>query len=50
MVSAVRSKLSLKLVPESVLGLKILKRGYVAKYKQGQAFIVRKQRRNQPPW
>jgi hypothetical protein len=28
------------LVPESVLGLKQLKRGYVAKYKQGQAFIV----------
>ena len=31
---------SAKLVPESVLGLKILKRGYVAKYQQGQAFIV----------
>lgn len=31
---------SAKLVPESVLGLKILKRGYVAKYTQGQAFIV----------
>jgi hypothetical protein len=28
------------LVPESVLGLRELKRGYVAKYKQGQAFIV----------
>ena len=28
------------LIPESVLGLKLLKRGYVAKYKQGQAFIV----------
>jgi hypothetical protein len=28
------------MVPESVLGLKQLKRGYVAKYKQGQAFIV----------
>jgi len=28
------------LVPESVLGLKELKRGYVAKYKLGQAFIV----------
>ena len=26
--------------PQSVLGLKELKRGYVAKYKQGQAFIV----------
>jgi len=31
---------SAKLVPESVLGLKILKRGYVAKYAVGQAFIV----------
>lgn len=31
---------SAHLVPESVLGLKILKRGYVAKYAQGQAFIV----------
>jgi hypothetical protein len=28
------------LVPESVLGLKQLRRGYVAKYRQGQAFIV----------
>ena len=28
------------LVPQSVLGLKELKRGYVAKYKQGQAFLV----------
>ena len=28
------------LIPESVLGIKLLKRGYVAKYKQGQAFIV----------
>ena len=28
------------MVPESVLGLKELKRGYVAKYKQAQAFIV----------
>jgi len=27
-------------VPQSVLGLKELKHGYVAKYKQGQAFIV----------
>ena len=33
-------EISAGLVPESVLGLKILKRGYVAKYKQGQAFIV----------
>jgi len=31
---------SARLVPESVLGLKILKRGYVAKYTHGQAFIV----------
>ena len=31
---------SVRLVPESVLGLKLLKRGYVAKYKQGQAFVV----------
>jgi len=31
---------SVRLVPESVLGLRLLKRGYVAKYKQGQAFIV----------
>ncbi|HTM17699.1 MAG TPA: hypothetical protein VL135_12370, partial [Terracidiphilus sp.] len=29
-----------KLVPESVLGLRILKRGYIAKYATGQAFIV----------
>ena len=29
-----------RLVPESVLGLRELKRGYVAKYKQGQAFLV----------
>jgi Family of unknown function (DUF6599) len=29
-----------RVVPESVLGLKELKRGYVAKYAQGQAFIV----------
>jgi hypothetical protein len=31
---------SARLVPESVLGLKTLKRGYVAKYNAGQAFIV----------
>jgi hypothetical protein len=31
---------STRLVPESVLGLRELKRGYVAKYKQGQAFLV----------
>jgi Family of unknown function (DUF6599) len=31
---------SVRLVPESVLGLKQLKRGYVAKYAQAQAFVV----------
>ncbi len=31
---------SARLIPESVLGLRLLKRGYVAKYRQGQAFIV----------
>lgn len=31
---------STRMVPESVLGLRLLKRGYVAKYAQGQAFIV----------
>jgi hypothetical protein len=31
---------SVRLVPESVLGLRQLKRGYVAKYKEGQAFVV----------
>ena len=31
---------SVRLVPESVLGLSQLKRGYVGKYKQGQAFLV----------
>jgi len=34
---------SVGLVPESVLGLKVLKRGYVARYTQGQAFIVTEQ-------
>lgn len=29
-----------RLVPESVLGLRILKRGYVAQYDRGQAFVV----------
>ncbi len=32
--------ISARLVPESVLGLRQLKRGFVAKYAQGQAFIV----------
>jgi hypothetical protein len=31
---------SARLVPESVLGIRQLKRGFVAKYAQGQAFIV----------
>lgn len=31
---------SLRLVPESVLGLRILKRGYVAQYDYGKAFVV----------
>jgi hypothetical protein len=33
-------QLMLKLVPESVLGLRILKRGYVAQYEFGKAFVV----------
>jgi hypothetical protein len=36
----VENQVSVRLVPESVLGLRILKRGYVAKYKEGQAFVV----------
>jgi hypothetical protein len=31
---------SVRLVPESVLGLKVLKRGFVAQYDHGQAFVV----------
>ena len=31
---------SLRLVPESVLGLRILKRGYMAQYDFGKAFVV----------
>jgi hypothetical protein len=31
---------SVRLIPESVLGLRLLKRGFVAHYEQGQAFIV----------
>lgn len=31
---------SLRLVPESVLGIRILKRGYVAQYASGKAFVV----------
>jgi hypothetical protein len=29
-----------RLIPESVLGLRLLKRGFVAHYEQGQAFVV----------
>jgi hypothetical protein len=32
---------SLRLVPQSVLGLGVLKRGYIAKYEYGRAFVVR---------
>jgi hypothetical protein len=31
---------SVRLVPQSVLGLRILKRGYIAKYDYGRAFII----------
>src|SRR5262249_17415381 len=31
---------SLRLVPESVLGLRLLKRGYVGQYEVGKAFVV----------
>jgi hypothetical protein len=31
---------SLRLVPESVLGIRLLKRGYVAQYDGGKAFVV----------
>ncbi len=31
---------SLRLVPESVLGIRLLKRGYVAQYEFGKAFVV----------
>jgi hypothetical protein len=33
-------RVSVRLIPESVLGLRVLKRGYVAQYEQGKAFIV----------
>jgi hypothetical protein len=32
---------SIRLVPQSVLGLSLLKRGYIAKYEFGRAFVVR---------
>lgn len=31
---------SLRLIPESVLGIRVLKRGYVAEYEGGKAFVV----------
>jgi hypothetical protein len=34
---------SARLIPESVLGLRALKRGYVAQYEEGKAFIVREE-------
>ena len=34
---------SVRLIPESVLGLRALKRGYVAQYVEGKAFIVREE-------
>lgn len=37
---APEGQVSVRLVPQSVLGLRVLKRGYVAKYEHGQAFIV----------
>jgi hypothetical protein len=33
-------RVSLRLVPESVLGISLLKRGYVAEYETGKAFVV----------
>jgi len=33
-------RVSLRLVPESVLGIRILKRGYVGQYEFGKAFLV----------
>ncbi len=35
-----REQQSLRLVPESVLGIRLLKRGYVAQYDFGKAFVV----------
>ena len=39
-VVSARRQQSLRLVPESVLGIRILKRGYVAQYDFGKAFVV----------
>jgi hypothetical protein len=33
-------RISVRLVPESVLGIRLLKRGYVAQYETGKAFVV----------
>lgn len=33
-------QVSARLIPESVLGIRLLKRGYVAQYDQGRAFLV----------
>ena len=32
---------SIRLVPQSVLGLSLLRRGYIAKYDYGRAFVIR---------
>jgi hypothetical protein len=37
-----------RLVPESVLGIRILKRGYVAQYDFGKAFVVREASTDSP--
>ncbi len=34
-------KASVRLVPESVLGLRLLRRGYIAQYEFGKAFLIR---------
>lgn len=39
---------SVRLVPESVLGLGVLTRGYVAEYEEGKAFIVMDRRHPSP--
>jgi hypothetical protein len=36
-------KASIRLVPESVLGLRLLRRGYIAQYEFGKAFLVREE-------
>ena len=33
-------QVSARMIPESVLGIRLLKRGYVAQYEQGKAFLV----------